>query len=88
MKNKSHASIGFAADLALIAMLPLFSIVRVIFLRAIRITFQSKVNNESSQEYGGQIWIDNANARDQNVYFAPVRPFSKFLVDINKFCVS
>ncbi|MDM9349890.1 fimbrial chaperone [Escherichia coli] len=36
-----------------------------------------QVNNESSQEYGGQIWIDNANARDQNVYFAPSPTFFK-----------
>lgn len=47
-----------------------------------------QVNNESSQEYGGQIWIDNANARDQTFTLPPVRPFSRFLVDINKFCVS
>ena len=29
------------------------------------------------EEYGGQIWIDNANTGDQNVYFAPSPTFFK-----------
>lgn len=36
-----------------------------------------QVNNESSQEYGGQIWIENQNQNDQNVYFAPSPTFFK-----------
>lgn len=36
-----------------------------------------QVNNESSQEYGGQIWIDNLQENDKNVYFVPTPTFFK-----------
>nr|WP_320337859.1 fimbrial chaperone [Citrobacter braakii] len=36
-----------------------------------------QVNNESTQEYGGQIWIENEQKNDQNVYFAPSPTFFK-----------
>ncbi|EJC0776204.1 fimbrial chaperone [Escherichia coli] len=36
-----------------------------------------QVENESSQEYGGQIWIENQEQSDKNVYFAPSPTFFK-----------
>lgn len=36
-----------------------------------------QVDNESSQEYGGQIWIENQEQSDKNVYFAPSPTFFK-----------
>lgn len=35
------------------------------------------VDNESTQEYGGQIWIENQKQSDKNVYFAPSPTFFK-----------
>ncbi|CAD6048529.1 fimbrial chaperone [Escherichia coli] len=36
-----------------------------------------QVDNESAQEYGGQIWIENQEQSDKNVYFAPSPTFFK-----------
>lgn len=36
-----------------------------------------QVDNESPQEYGGQIWIENQEQSDKNVYFAPSPTFFK-----------
>lgn len=36
-----------------------------------------QVNNESSQEYGGQIWIENQQQNDKNIYFVPTPTFFK-----------
>ncbi|MFQ6247210.1 fimbrial chaperone [Yersinia enterocolitica] len=36
-----------------------------------------QVDNESPQEYGGQIWIENQEQNDKNVYFAPSPTFFK-----------
>ncbi|MFV8760552.1 fimbrial chaperone [Yersinia enterocolitica] len=36
-----------------------------------------QVDNESTQEYGGQIWIENQKQSDKNVYFAPSPTFFK-----------
>ena len=36
-----------------------------------------QVNNDSSQEYGGQIWIENGRQDDKNVYFVPSPTFFK-----------
>lgn len=36
-----------------------------------------QITNESSQEYGGQIWIDNQSQDDKNVYFVPTPTFFK-----------
>lgn len=36
-----------------------------------------QVNNESSQEYGGQIWIENQRQDDKNIYFVPTPTFFK-----------
>ncbi|MBE4812115.1 MULTISPECIES: fimbrial chaperone [unclassified Enterobacter cloacae complex] len=36
-----------------------------------------QVDNQSSQEYGGQIWIENQDQNDKNVYFVPSPTFFK-----------
>ena len=36
-----------------------------------------QITNESSQEYGGQIWIDNQSQDDKKVYFVPTPTFFK-----------
>lgn len=36
-----------------------------------------QVDNQSSQEYGGQIWIENQEQNDKNVYFVPSPTFFK-----------
>ena len=36
-----------------------------------------QVDNESSQEYGGQIWIENQKQSDKNIYFVPSPTFFK-----------
>ncbi|ECG8258428.1 fimbrial chaperone [Salmonella bongori] len=35
------------------------------------------VSNESEQKYAGQVWIDNDNAKDKNVYFTTSPTFFK-----------
>lgn len=46
-----------------------------------------QVDNQSTQEYGGQIWIENQDQNDKNVYFVPSPTFLKWLNSINKSCV-
>ncbi|ELY7390758.1 fimbrial chaperone [Cronobacter universalis] len=36
-----------------------------------------QVDNQSTQEYGGQIWIENQDQNDKNVYFVPSPTFFK-----------
>ncbi|MBC6532979.1 fimbrial chaperone [Citrobacter amalonaticus] len=36
-----------------------------------------QVDNQSAQEYGGQIWIENQDQNDKNVYFVPSPTFFK-----------
>lgn len=36
-----------------------------------------QVDNQSTQEYGGQIWIENQDQDDKNVYFVPSPTFFK-----------
>ncbi len=36
-----------------------------------------QVDNQSTQEYGGQIWIENQDKNDKNVYFVPSPTFFK-----------
>ncbi|ALB56063.1 Chaperone protein fanE precursor [Cronobacter universalis NCTC 9529] len=43
----------------------------------IRENISVQVDNQSTQEYGGQIWIENQDQNDKNVYFVPSPTFFK-----------
>ena len=79
-KNNTLKKVFFSASLFLFAA----SSHAAFVLNSTRYVFDGKrenisvqVDNQSTQEYGGQIWIENQDQNDKNVYFVPSPTFFK-----------
>lgn len=79
-KNNTLRTFFFSASLFLFAA----SSHAAFVLNSTRYVFDEKrenisvqVDNQSTQEYGGQIWIENQDQNDKNVYFVPSPTFFK-----------
>lgn len=90
-KNNTLKKVFFSASLFLFAA----SSHAAFVLNSTRYVFDGKrenisvqVDNQSTQEYGGQIWIENRDQNDKNVYFVPSPTFLKWPISTNKSCVS